>query len=83
MQTVWLILGTLIMGLSTAYFVYRGTQVQVAQYFYWITAAITGVAFISFLDVLAKVGFGFLLLSNQQTLQELGGGEGAQASRVR
>ena len=35
------------------------------------------------LDVLAKVGFGFLLLSNHQALQEVGGGGGAQASRVR
>jgi hypothetical protein len=26
MQTVWLILGTLIMGLATVYFVYRGAQ---------------------------------------------------------
>jgi hypothetical protein len=45
MQTVWLILGTLI------------------------------------LDVPAKVGFGFLLLSNQ-TLQEAGAGGGTQVSRV-
>ncbi len=45
MQTVWLILGTLI------------------------------------LDVLTKVSFGFLLLSNQ-TLQAVGGGGGTQVSRV-
>ena len=146
MQTVWLILGTLVMGLATAYFVYQGTQVQGAQYFYWITAAITGVAFISYLmiatgagsivleegrqfyyfryiawliitplllldlalltlarpgrnvgliagllgldaflilDVLAKIGFGFLLLSNHQTLQEVGGGGAQATSRVR
>ena len=82
MQPVWLILGTLIMGLATVYFVYRGTQVQGAQYFYWISAAVTGVAFISHL-MMAKVGFGFLLLSNHQTLHEVGGGEDAQASRVR
>ncbi len=47
MQTVWLILGTLI------------------------------------LDVLAKLGFGFLLPSNHQTLQKAAGGEGVQVSRVR
>jgi bacteriorhodopsin len=35
------------------------------------------------LDVLAKVGFGFLLLNNHQTLQEAGGGRSAQYSRVR
>jgi bacteriorhodopsin len=35
------------------------------------------------LDVLAKVGFGFLLLNNHQTLQEVGGGRSAQYSRVR
>jgi bacteriorhodopsin len=34
------------------------------------------------LDVLAKGGFGFLLLNNHQILQEVGGGRGAQASRV-
>lgn len=56
MQTVWLILGTLIMGLSTAYFVYRGAQVQGAQYFYWITAVITGVAFISYLTMATGAG---------------------------
>lgn len=56
MQTVWLILGTLIVGLATAYFVYRGTQVQGAQYFYWITAAITGVAFISYLMMATGAG---------------------------
>ena len=56
MQTVWLILGTLIMGLSTAYFVYRGPQVQGTQYFYWLTAAITGVAFISYLMMATGAG---------------------------
>jgi hypothetical protein len=34
MQAFWLVLGTLIMGLATAYFVYRGAQAQGAQYFY-------------------------------------------------
>lgn len=62
MQTFWLVLGTLIMGLATAYFVYRGTQVQGAQYFYWITAAITGFTFISYLAMAA--GTGVTILEN-------------------
>lgn len=44
------------MGLATAYFVYRGTQVQGGQYFYWITAAITGFAFISYLAMATGAG---------------------------
>jgi hypothetical protein len=35
------------------------------------------------LIVPAKLGFGCLLLSNRQTLQEAGGGGSAQISRVR
>jgi bacteriorhodopsin len=37
------------------------------------------------LDVLAKIGFGFLLLTNREALSQAGGGGGgaAQASRVR
>ena len=35
------------------------------------------------LIVPAKVGFGFLLVSNHQTLQVAGGGGDAQISRVR
>ena len=35
------------------------------------------------LDLLAKVVFGFLLLSNRQAIDEAGGGGGARASRVR
>ena len=35
------------------------------------------------LDVLAEVGFGFLLPSNHHTLQEAGGGGAAQVFRVR
>jgi bacteriorhodopsin len=37
------------------------------------------------LDILAKIGFGFLLLTNREALSQAGGGGGgaAQASRVR
>lgn len=56
METFWLIVGVLVMGLATAYFVYRGTQVQGGQYFYWITAAITGFAFISYLAMATGAG---------------------------
>ena len=56
METFWLILGVLGMGLATAYFVYQGTQVQGAQYFYWITAAITGFAFVSYLAMATGAG---------------------------
>lgn len=56
METFWLIIGVLGMGLATAYFVYRGTQVQGSQYFYWITAAITGFAFISYLAMATGSG---------------------------
>jgi bacteriorhodopsin len=37
------------------------------------------------LDILAKIGFGFLLLANREALSQAGGGGGgaAQASRVR
>lgn len=56
METFWLIVGVLGMGLGTVYFVYRGTQVQGAQYFYWITGAITLVAFVSYLAMAAGAG---------------------------
>lgn len=35
------------------------------------------------LDFLAKIGFGFLLLTNRQALSDAGGGQQASASRVR
>jgi bacteriorhodopsin len=38
------------------------------------------------LDILAKIGFGFLLLTNREALGQAaggGGGDAAQASRVR
>lgn len=35
------------------------------------------------LDLLAKVGFGFLLLTNRRTLSDAGGGGQVGASRVR
>ena len=35
------------------------------------------------LDILAKIGFGFLLLTNREALSQAGGGAPAQASRVR
>ncbi len=35
------------------------------------------------LDFLAKIGFGFLLLTNRQALSDAAGGDQAQASRVR
>jgi bacteriorhodopsin len=36
------------------------------------------------LDILAKIGFGFLLLTNREALSQASGGGGAvQASRVR
>ncbi|MCA1718572.1 MAG: bacteriorhodopsin [Actinobacteria bacterium] len=56
METFWLLIGVLFMGLATAYFVYRGTQVQGGQYFYWITAAITGFAFVSYLAMATGAG---------------------------
>jgi len=56
METFWLIIGVLGMGLATAYFIYRGTQVQGGQYFYWITAAITGFAFVSYLAMATGAG---------------------------
>jgi bacteriorhodopsin len=35
------------------------------------------------LDVLAKIGLGFLLLTNREALSQAGGGGAVQASRVR
>lgn len=40
------------------------------------------VLFFMILDLLAKVGFGFLLLTNRQALSDIGSGGSAQASRV-
>ena len=57
METLWLIVGTLGMGLATAYFMYLGTQApEGGRYFYWITAAITGVAFVSYLAMATGAG---------------------------
>jgi bacteriorhodopsin len=47
-----------------------------------LSAGIIALDVFMVLDVLAKVLFGFLLLSDHQTLQEVGGG-GARASGVR
>ena len=57
MQTFWLILGVLGMGLATAYFAYLGTQAPPGgRYFYWITTTITLFAFISYLAMATGVG---------------------------
>jgi bacteriorhodopsin len=57
METLLLIVGTLGMGLGTAYFAYLGTQSpEGGRYFYWITAAITGVAFVSYLAMATGAG---------------------------
>ncbi len=56
METVLLVIGTLGMGLGTAYFAYLGTQSTGGSYFYWITAAITGFAFISYLAMASGAG---------------------------
>lgn len=56
MESFWLIVGVLGMGFATAYFVYLGIQVQGGQYFYWITAAITGFAFVSYLAMATGAG---------------------------
>ncbi len=56
METFLLIVGTLGMGLGTAYFAYLGTQSTGGSYFYWITAAITGFAFISYLAMASGAG---------------------------
>ena len=57
MQTFWLILGVLGMGLATAYFAYLGTQAPPeGRYFYWITTAITLFAFISYLAMATGAG---------------------------
>ena len=57
METLLLILGTLGMGLATAYFAYLGSQSPFrGRYFYWITALITGVAFISYLVMASGAG---------------------------
>jgi bacteriorhodopsin len=57
MQTFWLILGVLGMGLATAYFAYLGTQApSEARYFYWITTAITLFAFVSYLAMVTGAG---------------------------
>jgi len=57
MQTFWLILGVLGMGLATAYFAYLGTQAPLgARYFYWITTAITLFAFVSYLAMVTGAG---------------------------
>jgi len=56
METFLLIVGTLGMGLGTAYFAYLGTQSTGGSYFYWITALITGFAFISYLAMASGAG---------------------------
>lgn len=57
MQTFWLILGVLGMGLATAYFAYLGTQAPPGgRYFYWITTAIALFAFISYLAMATGAG---------------------------
>lgn len=57
METLLLILGTLGMGLATAYFAYLGSQSpEGGRYFYWITALITGFAFISYLAMASGAG---------------------------
>jgi bacteriorhodopsin len=56
METFWLVVGVLVTGLATAYFVYLGTQVRGGQYFYWITAAITGFSFVSYLAMATGAG---------------------------
>jgi bacteriorhodopsin len=56
-QTFWLVLGVLGMGLATAYFAYLGTQAPPGgRYFYWITTAITLFAFISYLAMTTGAG---------------------------
>lgn len=57
METLWLIVGTLGMGIATAYFAYLGSQsAPGGRYFYWITTAITGIAFISYLAMATGAG---------------------------
>lgn len=57
METLWLIVGTLGMGIATAYFAFLGSQsAPGGRYFYWITAVITGVAFISYLAMATGAG---------------------------
>jgi len=56
METFLLIVGTLGMGLGTVYFAYLGMQSTGGSYFYWITALITGFAFISYLAMASGAG---------------------------
>jgi bacteriorhodopsin len=56
-QTFWLVLGVLGMGLATVYFAYLGTQATPGgRYFYWITTTIALFAFISYLAMATGVG---------------------------
>jgi bacteriorhodopsin len=63
METLWLIVGALCMGLGTAYFAYLGTRApDRGRYFYWITALVTLVALVSYLAM--ATGAGSTILSD-------------------